>query len=78
MRERASEYEGARVGMSEDELRTIYPDAQERSFPGLRDVLVLIEGPSVAGEGGSYPVLSARIKDGNVDELRMSVGAAGE
>jgi hypothetical protein len=70
--------QGVRVGMSLEELREIYPDAQTQSVPGLGKVLVLIEGPTLIGEGGNYPVLSARIADGAVDELRMSVGAAGE
>jgi hypothetical protein len=70
--------QGVRVGMSLEELRETYPDAQTQSFPGLGKVLVLIEGPTLIGEGGTYPVLSARIAGGAVDELRMSVGAAGE
>jgi hypothetical protein len=70
--------EGVRVGMSEKALRAIYPDAQEQSLPGLRNLLVLIEGPSVVGGGGSYPVLSARIENATVKALLMSVGAAGE
>ena len=70
--------DGVRVGMSADELREIYPDAQQESFPGLRNVLVLIEGSTLIGEGGSLPVLSARLKDDTVNELRVSVGAAGD
>ena len=70
--------EGARVGMSEKELRAIYPDAQEQSLRGLRNLLVLIEGPTVVGEGASSPVLSARIENATVKALLMSVGAAGE
>ncbi len=70
--------EGVRVGISADELREIYPDAQQQSFPGLRNVLVLIEGSTFIGEGGASPVLSARLKDDAVHELRISVGAAGD
>ena len=70
--------DGVRVGMSADELREIYPDAQQESFPSLRNVLVLIEGSTLIGEGGSLPVLSARLKDDTVNELRVSVGAAGD
>jgi hypothetical protein len=70
--------QGVRVEMSLDQLREIYPDAQTQSLPGLGKVLVLVEGPTIIGGGGTYPVLSARIADGAVDELRMSVGAAGE
>jgi hypothetical protein len=70
--------QGVRVGMSLQELREIYPDAQTQSFPGLGKFLILIQGPTIIGAGGTYPVLSARIADGAVDELRMSVGAAGE
>jgi hypothetical protein len=39
--------EGLKVGMGVQRLRSIYPDAKVESFPGLRDVYVLIEGPSV-------------------------------
>lgn len=70
--------EGVQVGMSEGELREIYPDAEMQSYPGLRNVLLLIEGPTIIGDSGSYPVLAARIDGGAVNELRMSVGAAGE
>jgi hypothetical protein len=69
---------GVGVGMPVKELRRIYPDAESQSFPGLGEALVLIEGPTLIGVPGVYPVLSARIADGTVDELRMSVGAAGE
>jgi hypothetical protein len=70
--------EGVTVGMTARELRQTYPDAQEQSYPGLGNVLVLIEGPTVIGEGGTYPVLGARLADGEVEELRLSVGAAGD
>ena len=70
--------DGVRVGMSADELRELYPDAQQESFPGLRNVLVLIEGSTLVGEGGALPVLSARLEDDKVNELRVSVGAAGD
>ncbi|MGH2994650.1 MAG: hypothetical protein ACRDL1_14100 [Solirubrobacterales bacterium] len=70
--------EGVSVGMTADELREIYPDATQKSFPGLRDATVLIEGPMVIGEAGTYPVLSARVEGERVTELRLSVGAAGD
>jgi hypothetical protein len=70
--------QGVRVGMNAKELRDVYPDAQPASYPGLGDVLVLIEGPTVIGEGGTYPVLGARVVDERVSELQLSVGAAGE
>jgi hypothetical protein len=70
--------QGVRTGMSAEDLRQIYPDAQTRSYPGLRNALVLSEGPRVVGDGGTYPVLSARVEGEQVTELRLSVGAAGE
>jgi hypothetical protein len=70
--------DGVRVGMSVQDLRQIYPDAQTQFFPGLGKVLVLIEGPTLVGVGGTYPLFSARIPDGAVDELQMSVDVAGE
>jgi hypothetical protein len=70
--------EGIRVGMPLRELREIYPDAQTQSFPGLGRVLVLIEGRAVIGLTAPNPVLSARVADGAVDELRMAVVAARE
>jgi hypothetical protein len=70
--------QGVRVGMPVEELREIYPDARTQSFPGVGRVLVLIEGRRLIGVVAAHPVLSARITDGTVDELRMSVGAAGE
>jgi hypothetical protein len=66
--------EGATVGMTLHEVRSIYPDAK----PDLHHVLVLIEGPSAVGTGGTYPVLSARIANEKFSELEMFVGAAGE
>jgi hypothetical protein len=69
---------GIRVGMPIRELREIYPDARTQSFPVLGRVLVLVERRALLGVTAPNPVLSARIADGTVDELRMSVGAAGE
>jgi hypothetical protein len=69
---------GIRVGMPIRELREIYPDARTQSFPGVGRVLALVEGRAVIGVTAPNPVLSARIADGAVDELRMSVGAAAE
>jgi hypothetical protein len=70
--------QGIRVGMPIRELREIYPDARTQSFPVLGRVLVLVERRALIGVTAPNPVLSARIADGTVDELRMSVGAAGE
>jgi hypothetical protein len=69
---------GIEVGMSVRELREIYPEAKSESVPGLGEILVLIEGRSLVGVAAASPVLSARIADGVVDELRMSVGTSGE
>ncbi|HEX2467876.1 MAG TPA: hypothetical protein VHJ54_06695 [Solirubrobacterales bacterium] len=68
---------GVRVGMSAEELRETYPDAKPQLLHGLGRVLVLIERPALIGVVGTSPVLSARIADGAVDELRMSVAAPG-
>jgi hypothetical protein len=70
--------EGISVGMPVDELREVYPDAEQQSIPGLGKVIVLIEGPTLIGEGGTYPVLSVKEADGEVGEIRLSVGAAGD
>jgi hypothetical protein len=70
--------EGVRLGMSVDELREIYPDAEQQSIAGLGRVTVLIEGPTLIGEGGTYPVLSTKETGGEVSEMQLSVGAAGD
>jgi hypothetical protein len=69
---------GVRVGMSLQELRDIYPDARTQSFPGLGTVVALISSQALVGVEGAGPVLSARIAEGAVDELRMLVGTAPE
>jgi hypothetical protein len=69
---------GVRVGMSLEELRNIYPDARTQSVPGLGTVVALIESKALVGVEGAGPVLSARITEGAVDELRMLVGTSPE
>lgn len=69
---------GVRVGMSLEELRDIYPDARTQSLPGLGTVVALIESQALVGVEGAGPVLSGRITEGAVDELRMLVGTAPE
>jgi hypothetical protein len=69
---------GVQVGMPVAKLREIYPDAKTESVPGLGEVLVLVEGRSLVGVPAAAPVLSAGIDRGRVDELRISVGPAGE
>jgi hypothetical protein len=70
--------DGLRVGMSVRKLRELYPDARARSVPGVGQLLVLVEGPTLIGQVGGEPVVSARIADGAVDEVRMSVAAAAD
>lgn len=70
--------EGVRVGMSLDEVVGIYPDARFESLAGQGRFLVLIEGPSVIGAGGTSPIVAARIADETVEELRLEVGAGGD
>jgi len=70
--------QGISIGMSVDGLREVYPDAERQSVPGLGKATVLIEGPTLIGEGGTYPVLSVKEADGEVSEMRLSVGAAGD
>jgi hypothetical protein len=68
---------GVRVGMPVEKLRRLYPDAESESLPGLGEALVLVEGRSLVGLPRPAPALSATVVDGAVNELRMSVNAAG-
>lgn len=65
-----------RVGMAFQSVRKLYPDA--RSVPNTKGAIALIEGPSPIGDGNITPVLSARAQHGEVSQLGLSVGAAGE
>jgi hypothetical protein len=67
---------GLRVGMSLADLRELYPQARSQSAPGFGEVLTLIQGRALVGIARADPILSARIADGAVDELTMSVATA--
>ncbi|MGH2990448.1 MAG: hypothetical protein ACRDMA_11400 [Solirubrobacterales bacterium] len=76
--------ESATVDITENELRSQYPDmtpAEETTFSTdfpEGELFTLVERPSAVGTSGVTPTLSARIANKRVVAFEISVGAAGE
>jgi hypothetical protein len=77
--------EGARVDISEDALRKLYPDMTQAEEEAVfipeapeGELFTLIEAPSEVGVEELTPILSARIFGGRVVGFELQVGAAGE
>lgn len=78
--------DGLRIGMTEAQLRELYPDATKEEVTGdlpplylnTDPPLALIEKSSPIGDAGTITVLRAGLNGGVVTVLELAVGAAGE
>jgi hypothetical protein len=63
----------ASVGMTARALRDLYPGSRQHGSE-----LILVEAPTVFGEGTTAPIVTAYIVNGRAEAFRLFVGAAGE